>query len=336
MMVGMYEIATPVARWLADGRTVHVAQIVATRGFSSREPGAALAWTDTGERTGGLLPALDAALTGTPDPGALVDLAVTDDDALAAGLSCGGTATVLVSDAAGYPDGTWDDLGRREPLCLVSVLSAAAPVRTEVFTRRTVRDAVQIPGASGAPRLFARGTSGTALCREGDSTVVIRTLWPTTTLVVVGDGNIADALAGQADLLGWTSLITNDPAAAAEAAAILTETDAAVVLSHDRDVDVPALAALLAGRAGYVGALGSRGTQAARREGLLGRGVAADVLERIHGPAGLDIDAHTPAEIAVSITAEILASRSGSSGGSIRERSGPVHTAGVAAPPQRY
>jgi xanthine dehydrogenase accessory factor len=57
---------------------------------------------------------------------------------------------------------------------------------------------------------------------------------------------------------------------------------------------------------------------------------------RIHGPAGLDIDAHTPGEIAISVTAEILASRSGSSGGALRDRGGPVHTAGVSAPPPRY
>jgi xanthine dehydrogenase accessory factor len=116
----------------------------------------------------------------------------------------------------------------------------------------------------------------------------------------------------------------------------LTESDAVVVLSHDRAVDVPALAALLAGRVGYVGGLGSRGTQAARRDGLIEHGVPAEQLDRIHGPAGLDIDAHTPAEIAVAIVAEVLASRSGSSGGSISKREGPVHTGGVHAPPPRY
>ena len=90
----------------------------------------------------------------------------------------------------------------------------------------------------------------------------------------------------------------------------LTESDAVLVLSHDREVDGPALAAALAGRAGYIGALGSRRTQQARRDWLTERGVSEDALARIYGPAGLDIDAHTPAEIAVSIAAEILASRS--------------------------
>ena len=111
------------------------------------------------------------------------------------------------------------------------------------------------------------------------------------------------------------------------------------MLSHDRATDVPALAAALGGNAGYVGALGSRHTQAARRDGLEERGVSPDALDRIHGPAGLDIDAHTPAEIAVSIVAEIVmtrGARSGGTGGSISRRDGPVHTAGVNAPPPRH
>jgi xanthine dehydrogenase accessory factor len=96
------------------------------------------------------------------------------------------------------------------------------------------------------------------------------------------------------------------------------------------------LRAALAGGAGYVGALGSRRTQAARAEWLTAAGVRPDAQERIHGPAGLDIDAHTPAEIAISIVAEILAARAGSGGGALSSRPGPVHTAGVQAPPPRY
>jgi len=154
-------------------------------------------------------------------------------------------------------------------------------------------------------------------------------------LVVVGGGAIATALADSATLLGWSWAITDDVTTAIEHIERLTESDAVVVLSHDRPTDVPALAAALAGRAGYVGALGSRGTQAARRDGLAAEHVADDQLARLHGPAGLDIDAHTPAEIAVSIVAEILANRSGGTGGSISSRQGPVHTAGVHAPPPR-
>ncbi|HEY2298488.1 MAG TPA: XdhC family protein [Jatrophihabitans sp.] len=334
----MYDIAGQVAQWLAGGQAVHVAQVVATQGFSSRDPAAALAWTDDGRHFGALLPHVDAMLieSGAELDGHLAELAVTDADAVAAGLSCGGTATVLVQSAAAYPPEIWQRLLQHEPLCLVSEIVADAPGATTLYTPQNVRDAAQHPGTTDVPRLFARGMSATALSAEGDTSIAVVTLWPTTQLIVVGSGLIATALADAAMLLGWTSTVTEDVAEATERAARLTGADAVVVLSHDRDTDVPALAAMLTGQVGYVGALGSRATQAARREGLLSRGLDDRVLARIHGPAGLDIEAHTPAEIAVSIVAEIIASRSGSSGGSISGRGGPVHTGGVHAPPPRH
>ncbi len=334
----MYDIAAHVARWLADGRTVHTAQVVATRGFSSTDPAAALAWTENGESVGGLFPKLDAELVsaGAGIAGRVVEQSVSDDEAVAAGLSCGGLASVLVQPADGYPDTVWELLAGREPLCLVTPLVGDSATKTEAFTRTDVREAVRIAGAHDAPRLFARGTPATALVREGEAGAAVIALWPPTAMLVVGDGNIATALADLGGLLGWRTQISNDATEAAAAAAELTESDAFVVLSHNRAVDVPALEAVLAGRAGYVGGLGSRPTQSARRDGLLARGVSESALARVYGPAGLDVDAHTPGEIAVSIVAEILAARAGTSGAPISRRSGPVHTGGVHAPPPRY
>jgi xanthine dehydrogenase accessory factor len=331
----MYDIAGRVAAWLDRGAMVHVAQVVASRGFSSNDPGAAFAWTDDGARTGGLLPGIAEQLTdsGTHD-GRLTDVTVSDNDAVAAGLSCGGTATVFVQSAAAFPPDTWQRLQRREPIVLVTEIADAEPAVTECYTASDVRSVPRHPDGPDAPRLFARGVSATSLAL-GDRAQVVVTLWPNTELVVVGDGAIAAALAANAALLGWSSAITDEVSDAVERAQRLTESDAIVVLSHDRDTDVPALAAALSSRAGYVGALGSRHTQAARREGLTALGVSDAQLARLHGPAGLDIDAHTPAEIAVSIAAEILANRAGSTGGSISRRQGPVHTAGVHAPPPR-
>jgi xanthine dehydrogenase accessory factor len=321
----MYDIAEDIARWLAAGESVQVAQLVETQGFSSRDPAAALAWTD-GASVGVLPGIAPSALDGR----GLIDVTVADADAVASGLSCGGVARVVVQDAAAFPADVWPRLARREPLCIVHDIGSGA---TRVYTAVEVRDAADRPAGGEIPRLFARGTSASAVFADE---LAVVTLWPPTALLVVGDGNIADALAAAAGLLEWTAEVTNDAQTAGDRAAALTPSDAVVVLSHDRAVDVPALAAALSGRAGYIGGLGARHTQAARRDGLLAGGIDEAALARIHGPAGLDIDAHTPAEIAVSITAEILASRSGASGGPISGRDGPVHVGGVHAPPPRY
>jgi xanthine dehydrogenase accessory factor len=324
----MYDIADPVRSWLAEGCDVRVATVVGTRGFSSRHPAATAAWH--GSHVVGDL-GLGIAVERLTGSG-LLEVGVGEEEAAAAGLACAGTAAVLVQAAAAYPDDLWDRLARREPLCLVTSLFDGLAT-TDLYTTATVRDAFEF--GSEIPRLFARGRSG-ALVQSGATTTVTVALWPVPTLVVVGDGLIADALQHVATLLGWTTQVTAAADEAVALAARLHRSDAFVVLSHDREVDGPALAAALAGPVGYVGALGSRATQAARREWLTGRGVLGKDQARIHGPAGLDIDAHTPPEIAISIVAEILAARGASTGGALKDRSGPVHASGVQAPPPRY
>ena len=82
---------------------------------------------------------------------------------------------------------------------------------------------------------------------------------------------------------------------------------AVVTLSHDAKIDEPALAAALGSSAFYVGALGSKRTQAKRRDRLREAGLDDATLARIHGPVGLDLGAQSPAEIALSIAAELTA-----------------------------
>ena len=229
----MYEIAEQVRVWLAAGRDVSVAQVVATRGFSSRDPGAAAAWSGS-ESVGQVLEGLDTrSLVGRPV--GLHEIAISDDDAHRAGLSCGGTAGVLVQSASALGADVWDRLAAREPVLLVTSVATGA---VSSYPAQTVREA---PGE--APRIFGRGVSATQL--DGDVAVVA--LWPVPTLVVVGDGLIADALAGAAALLGWSSEVTTDVDTAVRAAGRLHRSDAFVVLSHAREVDGPSLAAALAG-----------------------------------------------------------------------------------------
>jgi len=117
--------------------------------------------------------------------------------------------------------------------------------------------------------------------------------------------------------------VTTDVREATGIIAGLAVLDKVVVTSHDDELAGPALTAALAGNVGYIGALGSRRTQQSRADWLALRGVTD--LERIHGPAGLDIGANTPAEIAVSVVAEALAARSGANAASLRSKSGAIH-----------
>jgi xanthine dehydrogenase accessory factor len=171
-------------------------------------------------------------------------------------------------------------------------------------------------------------------------------LGPAPRLLVVGATDTAEELCHAAKSLGWRTAVA-DPRAGLVTRERLPSPDelvaawpdealqrlapgpdtAVVVLTHEERLDVPALSTALRSDAFYVGAIGSRRTQERRRERLLEAGLGEDDLERIAGPAGLDLGAHSPAETAVSILAEVLAVRAGRSGGRLVERSGPIHSA---------
>jgi xanthine dehydrogenase accessory factor len=176
-----------------------------------------------------------------------------------------------------------------------------------------------------ARRSFKQGRTSTRAVEAGDVVLVVDAKVPTTRLVVVGRGDLALAIEHQAALLGWEASAIDDGPGAAALIKGLGPADAVIVLSHDAAVDTPALAAGVASEVGYLGALGSRHTQAGRRERLLAEGRSAEELDRIHGPAGLDIGARTPGEIALAIGAEILALRSGRAGGALKGRTAPIN-----------
>jgi xanthine dehydrogenase accessory factor len=163
-------------------------------------------------------------------------------------------------------------------------------------------------------------------------------------LLVFGAVDIAEALCRGAKELGWDTVVADPRATFATRERIVTadellvewpedalesieldERSAVVVLTHEERFDVPALIGALRSDAFYIGAIGSRRTQASRRERLLAEGLSEAELDRLSGPTGLDLGAETPAETAVSILAEILAVRAGRSGGRLREASGRIH-----------
>ena len=146
---------------------------------------------------------------------------------------------------------------------------------------------------------------------------------PPLRMIVVGAVHIAQSLAPMAALAGYEVVLVDPrrgwanearfpgqrivdawPDEALEALALDRRT-AVVLLSHDPKLDDPALAVALRSPVFYIGALGSRKTQAKRRERLTAEGFGKSELDRIHGPVGLPLGARSPAEIAVSILAEV-------------------------------
>lgn len=343
----MFDLVGQVRTWQSEQRRVWLARVVTVTGMGSSEPADAAALA-AGMPTAGTI------LSGAADPrlrdaaaaadanglGArLVELRIGDGEAVAAGLTCGGQASVLLQPAGEIPEPVWRLLASRTPVCLVTDLDGPDLGRTTWLTPGpAARDDADDP-VSRAPEVvavFGRGTPEAAVVQVGERRLLVTALWPTPRLVIVGEGLIAESLDASVRLLGWEPSTVDEASAATDAVAGLGPGDGVVVLSHDRAVDAPALAAALSSAAGYVAALGSRRTQAARAEWLADHGVPAGVVGRVRGPAGLDIGARTPAEIAVAIVAEMVAVRSGATGQALTDRAGPIHHDGLHAPPARY
>ena len=145
-----------------------------------------------------------------------------------------------------------------------------------------------------------------------------------TEVLVVGDGPVAEVLVPTLGTLGWSARTATTLPEVEEA---LPSCGAVVVLSHHDDVDAPAIGAALRAGTAYVGAMGSRRTQARRREWLLADGLGEETLAGLHAPIGLDIGADEPGEIAVSILAELVAVHRGRTAevASLAERDGAIH-----------
>ena len=220
---------------------------------------------------------------------------------------------------------------------------------------------------AGAKFLVEEGETGVELAEEADEVIrgARNTLlelegrkvfgevyMPPPRLLVYGAVDTAEALCKAAKNLGWATYVADArrafateerfPSADEVIVAWPQETiervapdhqTAFVVLTHDAKFDQPALQAILATEAFYVGALGSRRNQEKRRARLLEAGVPEDALERIAGPCGLDIGAESQEETALSILGEILAVRSGRPGGRLRDAKRRIHAQADAPAP---
>lgn len=341
------EALAVVAAWLADGRPAIVGRVIAISGFSTWPGEELLAVDATGERRGAILgrPGSDAVaarsaelMRQTGETGlATLTVEIHGEDVVEAGMSCGGEAEVLLQPSASIPVILWAALADRAPVAMITRIEgpAAGPASIVVTAEGRWEGALSGDTAAGqgrvealaaeAGQLLAGGQSSTRRIDDGAGVALIESWVPAPRVVVVGDGDLPAAITAQATLLGWQTRVAPDLFGVRSGLAWGGSSTAIVVLSHDPELDAPALRLALEARAGYVGAMGSRRTQSRRLERLAAEGVGAGEVSKIHRPIGLDLGGRSAAEVALAIIAEILAVRSGRDGRSLRDRAGPIH-----------
>ena len=278
---------------------------------------------------------------------------ISDEQAWDVGLACGGTIDVLMEPSIPDPAlsaARSAVAARGRGSALVTPLPADSP--PPAFGEHQpgegappapalVVDEAGLHGSLGAEDLDAalveaardavrRGTSRTI--ELGGRSLFIEAFPVRPRLVIVGATEIARSLASIAGTLGYERVVIDArPAFATQerfpdierlvnewpddafAEIDLGPDDAVAVLSHDPKFDEPAIAEAFRRGARYVGAVGSRKTQASRRERLLEAGVSDTDLSRLRGPIGLDLGGRAPAETALAIMAEVVAERYGGS-----------------------
>jgi len=326
------ELGVALQRWADDG--VGVVRVLDRHGFGTVESGQLIAGTAAGSVAGLLyrgaldgvaLPLAAAAVVAPQTRNARV----VEAAAVAAGLACSGGATLLGHPLpAGPAAALGAALERAVPAALVSRADGSAVlvlVGPELEVVHGSLGPVEIDDAAiGAARgLLRRGATVTE--RFGAAGVeLLLDLWvPVPSVLVVGSGAIGEALLAQAELLGWIGRRETELAAACAAVADFTDADVLVLLDHAPSFDVVVADGLRRGR-GFIGALGSRHTQAARRARMLAADTSEEELAALHGPVGLDLGARTPAETAVSIVAQVIAARSGRGGSALAGAEGRI------------
>jgi xanthine dehydrogenase accessory factor len=297
----------------AAGARAAVATVVKTIRSAPRQPGAKMVVREggrfVGSVSGGCVEADLVERAGLVFAGAapsVVHYGVADSDAWEVGLSCGGEIDVWLELA---DPALWREVG--------SLLDADG--YGMLYTDTT----------TGGKRL-ERGLLGPTELREDG--VFAEAVEGPLRVLIFGAAESAEHLCAYGKQLGWrTTVVDARPALATreripsageivnawpdEVVDRIDERTAVVTLSHEERLDIPAVAAALQRRARYVGAVGARRTQERRRAALGEQGFAAEDIDRIHGPAGLDLGGRAPAQVALAIAAEIVAVTSGAQNG---------------------
>lgn len=324
--VAATDALTSAVDWAKAGHKVALATVIWTSGSSPRPAGSQLAIRGdlrlVGSVSAGCVETqVIRAAQQTLETGeaTLLEFGVASDtNVFAAGLVCGGRIEVLVESITEHVDllgQLVDDRHHRRPVCVVHELPSGQ--------RKRVQPGMPQAGALGEAIAGAFRSGNASTVEHEGSRWFVQPYGQPRRMVIVGAVHIAQALVPMASACGYhvivvdprttfasaerfpgAELITRWPDAALAELELDART-AVVVLTHDRKLDDPALTAALERDCFYVGALGSTRTQTKRLARLREAGIAADTLERISGPVGLAIGAKSPAEIAISIMAEV-------------------------------
>lgn len=342
-MSELTEILDAIEERAARGEEMALATIVATRGSTYRRAGARLLVPAEGEPIGNIsggclegdVARIGREVIASGEPRTVeFDLTAEDDAVWGYGLGCNGDFELYLEPTAG-------------------AVESARALRAALGGEPTVLSTVIAGPRTGTRSTRTDGAAGAALrdgvprvVEEGDERVFLEPMLPPLRLVVCSAGHDAIPLVRQASELGWrvtvadvrrrllshdrfpdaTDFVDADPDRAAEAVGP-DERTAVVLMSHSYLRDIGYLRAFLEAPLAYLGALGPRG----RTEQMLAEIGRPEAMERLHAPAGLDIGAEGPEEVARAIVAEVLAVTRGRPGTPLRDRPGPIH--GDAQPP---
>ena len=297
--------------WLQSGHRVSLATVVQTWGSAPRPPGSLMALRDDGQLVGSVSGGCieDNLITRMREHGMVqraewVQYGVTREQAQHFGLPCGGILELVLEP---LHDGRWI---------------------TEVLERTALHELVRrtLDLDSGAVQLSDDRLN---LPLSFEDQKLSMTFGPKLRLLVIGAGQLSQLVAQMARPLGfevlmcdpreeytgsWQSLWGTHVAGMPDEVVLQIKPDvhtAIVALTHDPKLDDMALLEALKSAAFYVGALGSRANNAKRRERLALFDLTPAQIERLHGPVGLHIGSRIPAEIAISILAEIVSVKNG-------------------------
>ena len=330
----MFEIADRLLALLTDGHRVAVATVISMTGSGPTVVGTSMAVDDMGAAVGsvaggcveGALYELCASVLDGSGPG-IQEYGVTDEDAFAVGLTCGGVLRVHARELGPADVEPLAAAARGDAAVLVTPLTGTLPADRVPDARTGI---VRFEGPETGIEVFVEVVAAPAR------------------MVIYGALEFSSALATAARAVGYRVTVCDARAVLATprrhpgadevivdwplrhlASVSLDARDVVAVMSHDERYDAELVLAALRSGAGYVGAMGSRRTQDRRTVALVELGATADELDRLHAPIGLDLGASTPAETAVSVLAEVLAARAGASGLPLRRTVGPLHRLAV-------